>query len=193
MDGKTAKSRADSHKTARVESRRLMGPLSLAITVDAPRERVFDFLCDLSIRPSWTGGFTSDHRLERIEAKGVGAAIRFWADAPGGIRYMESVIAETEPPHRVVEHGRGGRMDRTKVRAVWEISEGGAGVSEVQLTFWTEPGTLPGRIGELPLARRWWRRNWRRALRRMRDQIESGEEPASRIGVAGADRLPAPV
>src|SRR5688572_15623775 len=142
-----------------------MGPLSLAITVDAPRDRVFDFICDLSIRPSWAGHFTSDHRLERLDAKGEGAAIRFWVDAPGGIRYMETVIAEAERPHRVVEHGRGGKWDRTKIRAVWELAEGGGGVTELRLTFWTEPGTPLDRIAELPLAGRWWKRNWRRALR----------------------------
>jgi hypothetical protein len=167
-----------------------MGPLSLTIAVDAPRDRVFDFIGDLSIRPAWTDHFTSDHRLERLEAKGEGAGIRFWVDAPGGIRYMESVIAEADRAHRIVEHGRGGKLDRTKVRAVWELGESGAGgATELQLTFWTEPGTPLDRIAEVPLAGRWWKRNWRRALRRMRDQIESGEEP-KRIVVAGGDRLP---
>jgi hypothetical protein len=102
---------------------------------------------------------------------------------------METVIAEAERPHLVVEHGRGGRMDGTQVRAVWELTEGPGGVTEVQLTFWTKPGSLLARISEKPLAGRWWRRNWKRALRDMRELIESGEEPQSRVGVAGADRL----
>jgi uncharacterized protein YndB with AHSA1/START domain len=170
-----------------------MGPISLSTSIDASRDRVFDFISDLAIRPSWTDHFTADHRLERIEATGQGAAIRFCIDAPGGIRYMETVIAEAERPNLIVEHGRGGRLDRTKMRAIWELVEGAGGVTDVTLTFWTEPGSVLDRIGEIPFAGRWWRRNWSRALRRLRDLIESDEEPPGRIAVAGGDRLPAGV
>jgi uncharacterized protein YndB with AHSA1/START domain len=168
-----------------------MGPISLTTSIDASRDRVFDFICDLSIRPSWTDHFAGDYRLERLEPRGVGAAARFRVAAPGGIEYRETVIAEAERPHLIAEHGRGGGMDRTQVRATWELTEGPGGVTDVQLTFLTKPGTLPARIAEIPLAGRWWRRNWSRALRRMRELIESGEEPQDRIVVAGADRLPA--
>jgi uncharacterized protein YndB with AHSA1/START domain len=170
-----------------------MRPLSLNTDIDATRDRVFDFICDLSLRPSWTGHFATDYRLARVEPSGVGAAARFWVDAPGGIRYMETVIAEAERPHLIAEHGRGGRLDGTRIRTIWELSETPGGVTEVQLTFWTEPGTPVGRIAEIPLAKRWWRRSWRRSLRSMRELIESGAEPQGRIGVGGGDRLPAGV
>ncbi len=170
-----------------------MGPLSLTTRIDAPRERVFDLICDLSNRPSWTGNFASDYRLAREQPSGVGAAARFCVDAPGGIRYMETVIAEAERPHLIAERGRGGRLDRTTIRAVWELTEGSGGVTELQLTFWTEPGALLDRLGELPFAGRWWKRNWSRALRQLRELVESGEEPPERIGIAGRDRLPTAV
>jgi uncharacterized protein YndB with AHSA1/START domain len=170
-----------------------MGPITLTASVDAPRERVFDFVCDLSIRPSWIDHFATDYRLLRLEPQGEGAAARFWVDAPGGIRFMETVIAEAERPHLVVENGRGGRLDRIRARTNWELSEGAGGVTDVRLTFWTEPGTPLDRIAEFPLAKRWWKRNWSRALRRLREVIESGEEPEGRVRVAGADRLPAVV
>ena len=70
-----------------------MGPISLSTSIDASRERVFDFICDLAIRPSWTDHFTSDYRLERILASGQGAAARFRVDAPAGVRYMETMVA----------------------------------------------------------------------------------------------------
>lgn len=170
-----------------------MGPISLTTTVDASRERVFDFIADLSLRPSWTDHFASDFRLERLEPSGVGAAVRCFVDAPGGVRFMETVIAEAERPHLIVENGRGGRLDRTRIRTNWELVEGPGGVTEVRLTFWTEPGSLLDRVAELPLAKRWWKRNWSRALRRLQEVVESGREPANRIGVAGGDRLPAGV
>jgi len=163
-----------------------VGPISLTTSIDAPRERIFDFICDLAARPSWTDHFISDYRLERIPARGQGAAARFRVDAPAGVRYMETVIAEAERPFRVVEHGRGGRLDRVPMRLVWELEEGPT--TNVTLTFWTTPASRFDRLRELGRTR-WWRRRWSRALRRMRELIESGAV-ASRTQVAGGDRLP---
>jgi uncharacterized protein YndB with AHSA1/START domain len=164
-----------------------MGPISLSTSIDASRERVFDFICDLAIRPSWTDHFASDYRLERISAKGLGAAARFRVDAPAGVRYMETVIAEAERPFRVVEHGRGGRLDRLPIRIVWEL-EGGP-TTNLTLTFWTSPTTAFDHMRELGRTR-WWRRRWKKALARMREQIESGAAVA-RTEVAGGDRIQA--
>jgi uncharacterized protein YndB with AHSA1/START domain len=164
-----------------------VGPISLDTSIDAPRERVFDFICDLAIRPSWIDHFASDYRLERIQARGQGAAARFRVDAPAGVRYMETVIAEADRPYRVVEHGRGGRLDRVPMRIVWELEEGPT--TRLTLTFWTSPASAFDRIRELGRTR-WWRRRWKRALRRMGEQIESGTV-APPTGVAGADRVPA--
>ena len=163
-----------------------MGPLSLTIAVDASRERVFDFICDLGVRPAWTDHLAREYRLERLPPSGVGAAARFRVDAPAGVRYMETVIAEAERPYRVVEHGRGGRLDRIPMRTVWELREGPT--TTVVLTFWTAPASPIDRVREIGHTR-WWRRRWSRALRRMRDLLESGEEPP-RLGAAGGDRLP---
>jgi hypothetical protein len=164
-----------------------VGPLSLTTAVDAPREQVFDFICDLSVRPAWTDHFARDYRLERVPAQGQGAAARFRVDAPAGVRYMETVIAEAERPYRIVEHARGGRLDRIPMRAVWELREGPT--TEVVLTFWSEPTALIDRIRERG-RERWWRRRWAKALRRMRELLESGAE-APRAGIAGRDRPPA--
>jgi hypothetical protein len=163
-----------------------VGPLSLDISIDAPRERVFEFIADLGLRPSFTDHFASDFRLERIEPAGRGAAARFRLHAPAGIRYMETVISEADRPYRVVEHCRGGRLDRVPMRLVWELSEGPT--TEVKLTFWTSPSSAFDRVRERG-RERWWRRRLGKALRRLRDQIESGEA-APRAGVAGENRVP---
>ena len=165
-----------------------MGPISLNISIDAPRERVFDTICDLSRRPSWAE-FVHEYRLERVEAAGEGAAARFRIDAPGGIRYMETVIAKAQRPHTVAEHGRGGHLDRVPIRAVWELAGGAGGVTELSLTFWTEPGAVFDSVRELGRGR-WWRRRWSRALRALRQQLESGEGLPEQVSVAGADRQP---
>jgi len=166
-----------------------MGPISLSVAVDAPREEVFDFLVDLSTRSAWSDHFVSDYRLERIPPTGKGAAARFRLDAPGGVRFMETVIAEADRPHLIVEHGRGGHLDRVPLRTVWELKEG-PGVTTVVLTFWTEPGALLDRLRELGRSS-WWRRRWRKALRRMRDLIETGAASTPHAEIAGGDRVPA--
>jgi uncharacterized protein YndB with AHSA1/START domain len=165
-----------------------VGPISLNSSIDAPRERVFDFISDLAIRPSWMDHFARDYRLERITATGQGAAARFRVDAPAGVRYMETVIAEADRPFRIVEHGRGGRLDRLPIRIVWEL-EGGP-TTNLTLTFWTTPTSAFDRVRELGRTR-WWRRRWKKALTRMREQVESGAAPP-RTEVAGGDRIPAP-
>ena len=161
----------------------------MTTSIDAPRERVFDFISDLGTRDGWIDHFAEEYRLARIAAQGVGAAARFRVDAPAGVRYMETVIAEVERPYRIVEHGRGGRLDRTAIRTVWELEEGPT--TTVTLTFWTVPANGFDRMREMGRTR-WWRRRWSKALRRMREIIESGES-VPRTEAAGGDRLPTTV
>jgi uncharacterized protein YndB with AHSA1/START domain len=163
-----------------------VGPITITTSIDAPRDRVFDLICDLAARPSWIDHFATEYRVERIPATGRGAAARFRVDAPAGVRYMETVIAETDRPYRVVEHARGGRLDRISMRLVWELEAGPT--TTVTLTFWTMPPSIFDRVRELG-RERWWRRRWTKALTRMRELVESGAS-VTRIEVAGADRVP---
>jgi uncharacterized protein YndB with AHSA1/START domain len=163
-----------------------VGPITITTSIDAPRERVFDFICDLATRPSWIDHFADDYRVERIPSSGRGAAARFRVGAPAGIRYMETVIAETDRPHEIVEHARGGRLDHIPMRLVWELEAGPT--TTVRLTFWTEPPTIFDRIRETG-RERWWRRRWAKALTRMRELIESGAA-VPRVEIAGGDRVP---
>ena len=167
-----------------------MGPISLSLQVDAPRSRVLDLICDLSRRPAWTDHFIDQYRLERLDPSGVGAGARFRVGAPGGIEWMETVVAEVERPNKVVEHGSGGRFNRVQIRTLWELSEGPGAVTTITLTFWTEPKTLFDRLRELGRSG-WWRRRWSRALRRLRDATESPDARIEPVAVAGGAHLPA--
>jgi uncharacterized protein YndB with AHSA1/START domain len=169
-----------------------VGPVSAKTTIDVPRARVYELLSDLANRASFTDHFIDELRLQRIESAGIGAALRFRITDRGF--WMESVIAEAEPPHRLVERGRGGRLDRIPVSTVWELVEGPAPSScVVSVTFVTQPQNLADRAqdaaGHLRGTERWYRRQWSRALARLKDVAESGDEPA-RVVVAGADRIP---
>lgn len=166
-----------------------MRPVSAKISIDAPRERVFDLLSDLSVRPSFTDHFLSDYRLERVDPVGPGAAARFRLRVSGD--WLDTVIdGASERPHLVREHGRGGPSNRIPVFTVWEIAEGpGPGGCEVTVTFWSEPQGIPDKLRELPGGSRYFRRDWRRALMRLRE-IAEGERAAEHVDIAGTDRVP---
>ena len=165
-----------------------MGPISVTKAIDAPRERVFDFLCDLANRPSVTDHFMREFRLERLESSGVGAAARFQVSEPR--MWMETVIEEVSPPHRLLERGRGGRLDRIPIETCWQLTEAGAEGCEVTVTFQTSPSHPVDRLRERLGGALFYRRQWSIALARLKELMESGRTPA-RVRVAGGDRAPA--
>jgi hypothetical protein len=165
-----------------------MGPISVTKAIDAPREPIFDLLSDLADRPAFTDHFIGELRLERFESAGVGAAARMQIER-GGL-WMETVIVEAERPYRILEQGKGGRLDRIPILTAWEIVEGpSAAGSVVTLRFGTEPSHPVDRMHELWRGERYFRRQWSTALTRLRDLIESGQ-PGKRASIAGGARVP---
>lgn len=166
-----------------------MRPVFASISIDAPRERVFDFLSDLSARPSFCDHFLVQYRLQRLDPVGVGAAARFRLRQSGD--WMDTAIERAERPHLIREAGHGGRSNRVPAFTVWELAEGASpGATELSVTFWTEPTMLLDRARELFGSSRYFRRDLQRALGRLRSLVE-GDEPVERVGVAGGDRMPA--
>jgi hypothetical protein len=164
-----------------------MGPISASISMDLERERAFEFLSDLANRQGFTDHFIEQLRLERLPSTGIGAAARFRTGPRRARMWMETVIEELEAPHRIYERGRGGRIDRIPIFTVWELIERPGPTTEVRLIFWTEASHPMDRLKELG-AGRWYRRRWDRALRRLKELLESGR-PVERVGVAGGDRV----
>ena len=158
------------------------------ITIDAPRERVFALVADLAMRPAFCDHFQEEYRLQRIESTGVGAAARFRVGAPRFPIWMESVITELEAPHLVIERGRGSRIDRMPIGIGWELVESAGTMTDLTVSFWTEPTHMVDKAKDRMASAGWYERQWRRAVRRLRDLAESGDgvEP---IRVAGASRL----
>jgi uncharacterized protein YndB with AHSA1/START domain len=165
-----------------------MGPVSATVSIDAPRERVFEVISDLANRPAFCDHFAREFHLQRLEPRGVGAAARFRTEAPAFHIWMETVIVEAEPPHRLVERGRGARADRMEFGTAWELVEGAGATTDVTVTFWGQGSkrvdSMRARLG----ARRWYRRQWKRALRRLRALIED-EQPIEPLRVAGTSRI----
>ena len=165
-----------------------MGPISAEIEIDAPRERVFATIADLALRPSFTDHFLTGFHLTRLDSTGVGAGARFRVASPLRSVWMDTTIAELEPPHKLVERGRGGRANRIPVTTVWELTEGAGLLTKVRLSRWTEASNPVDRAVELAAANSVWeQRGWRQALQRLRDQLESNEDALAPLAVAGGN------
>jgi uncharacterized protein YndB with AHSA1/START domain len=165
-----------------------MGPVSAEIEIDVPRQRAFDAIADLALRPVFTDHFLSDFHLTRIESGGVGAGARFRIAVRPRRVWMDTAIAEVEEPHRLLEHGRGGRGNRIPSTTLWELTEGPGALTKVRVSYWTEPSNPIDRALELLSgASIPYERRWREALRRLRDQLESGELDQRRLAVAGGN------
>lgn len=166
-----------------------MRPVSASASIDVPRERIFDLLVDLSIRPAFTDHFIDEYRLARVDPIGVGASARFLLEHAGV--WVDSAIEVAERPHLIREHGRGGRGNRVPWFTVWEIAEGPSPEgSELTVTIWTEPASIFDRLGETGVSGRRLRRDLARALARLREIAETDRQ-LEHVGVGGADLLPA--
>lgn len=168
-----------------------MGPVSAEAEIDVPRPRVFEAIADLALRPAFMDHFVSGFHLTRIESTGVGAGARFrFAVRPRAV-WMDTTIVEAEEPHRIVEHGRGGRVNRIPSRTLWELTEGPGSLTKVRVSYWTEPSNPADRGLELlSAASISYERHWREALRRLRELLETGKLEEGRVAVAGGNPHP---
>jgi uncharacterized protein YndB with AHSA1/START domain len=168
-----------------------MGPVSAEIEIDAPRERAFEAIGDLSQRLSFTDHFLDGFHLTRIEPVGLGAGARFRFRHWPRSFWADTRIAELEAPHRIVEHGRGGRANRIPTTTVWELLEGTGTLTRVRVSFWTEPSNPIDRALEtLSGAAPRQERAWREALRRLRDQLEADTPIKPALALAGGNPHP---
>jgi uncharacterized protein YndB with AHSA1/START domain len=141
--------------------------VTVSTVISAPREQVFDFVCDLASRPAFTDHFMRDYRLARVDPVGAGAAARFQLRAPLAKEYAELQITEADRPRRIVEEIRVGRRGRNRSVALYDFIVEGGGTTRVELTTYSEPATPIDRLKEIGAAG-WMRRQTRKALDRLR-------------------------
>ena len=144
-----------------------MREVTVSTVISAPREQVFDFVCDLAGRPAFTDHFMRDYRLARADPVGAGAAARFQLRAPLAKEYAELQITEADRPRRIVEEIRVGRRGRNRSVALYDFIVEGGGTTRVELTTYSEPATPIDRLKEIGAAG-WMRRQTRKALDRLR-------------------------
>lgn len=163
-----------------------MHPVTASITIDAPRERVFDYLQDIANHPSFTDHYLTDWRLTREDSVGRGAGARFRIKAPGNrFGWGDVTFVEVQRPHRIVEVGRSGKGNRIRTMGVYELSEAHGHATKLSFTLETEPAMLSDKMMETLGGRAWIARKNAKAMRRLRGIIESGVPAGQRVTVAG--------
>jgi uncharacterized protein YndB with AHSA1/START domain len=161
--------------------------------ISAPRERVYELIADVAARPAWNDHYMKDYRLVTPRSVGAGAGGRYRLDAPGATRYVEFTLVGANPPRRVAEEGRTGRMGRTRYGAEYELTEPARGLTRVAMTVWTEPENAIERFRESIRFRRFLRRRAKKGLERLRQIFEEGgDEPLARATIAGYETRKAP-
>ena len=165
-----------------------MDPVTVSITIDTPRERVFDYLQDIANHPEFSDHFLVEWHLTREDSVGRGAGARFRVKARGPARrfsWADVTFTEVARPHRIVEIGRFGKSNRIRTVGVYELTDGPGGTTHVRFSVETEPRMLSDRLIEALGQRRWLRRKSMRALRRLRSILELDEGRGRRATIAG--------
>jgi uncharacterized protein YndB with AHSA1/START domain len=161
-------------------------PVNVSITVARPREEVFDYLADIANHAEFTDHYLKDWHLTREDPVGRGAGARFRVKAPlQRFSWMGVSFIQVDAPWRIVEAGRGGKFNRIRSMTVYTLEPASDAGTRVRLSVETEPVTISDRLMESLGARRWTRRQNRRALRRLRSILEDGTHRGARVTIAG--------
>ncbi|MEA2311033.1 MAG: hypothetical protein QOE28_1001 [Solirubrobacteraceae bacterium] len=162
-----------------------MDPVTAAVTIDRPREEVFDYLVDIANHPEFSDHYLKDWRLTRVDSIGRGAGARFRMDAPfQRFGWGDMTFIEVERPYRIAAAGRGGKFNRNKTFSTWTLTPS-SGATRVEFSTETEPALPTDRIMEAFGLRRWFRRGSRKAMRRLQAILEEDRDRGRRATVAG--------
>ena len=162
-----------------------MDPITVSTTIAKPREEVFEYLADIANHPEFTDHYLVDWHLTRADPYGLGAGARFRIKAPmSRFAWADMTFAELQPPYRIVEHGRGGKYNRTRMLGTYTLSPGAGGTTKVEYTYETEPPLLSDKLLEALGGRAWTRRQTAKAMRRLRSILEEGRARGRRASVA---------
>jgi uncharacterized protein YndB with AHSA1/START domain len=159
-------------------------PIRVTRNVDAPREVVFDYLADVANHAEFTDHYLADFRLGRLESRGVGASYRYRLRFPLARMWGETVVTESDEPHRLALEGQIGRIGRVKTAALFTLTRTDHGLTRVDYELESFPATRMDRLKEALGLRAWLRGNSEKALRRVARILEQGEPSTHAARVA---------
>jgi uncharacterized protein YndB with AHSA1/START domain len=159
-------------------------PFTVTTTINRPREEIYEYLSDIANHAEFSDHYMVDWHLTRENSVGVGAGASFRSKIPRNrFAWGDMVIAEMQPPYRILMHGRGGKYNRIRTLGVYTLQPA-AGGTRVQYTYETEPRMPSDKLMEILGGRAWQKRKSHRALRRLRSIAENGRDRGTRAGYA---------
>jgi len=157
---------------------------TVSATIAKPREEVFEYLADIANHAEFTDHYLTDWHLTRVDSYGTGAGARFRVKAPlNRFGWADRTFSEVQQPYRIVERGRGGKYNRTRMLGTYTLSPGAGDTTKVEYSFESEPPLLSDRLLET-IGRPFTRRRAARGLRRLRTILEENRERGRRASVA---------
>ena len=154
-----------------------MIPVRLETYISAPREDVFDLVGDLSRRIAWTDHFQREYHLTRVRSQGLEAAARYRTDPPFRKElYTETSLAEYDRARRIVEDGREGRLNRSRVQVTWDFFQDGPSLTRIEFEMLTDPHRRLEAVQQSLGGHGYYKRQWRTALERLRMIFEEPRE-----------------
>ena len=130
---------------------------------------MFDYLADIANHAEFSDHYLVDWHLLREDPRGVGAGARFRVKAPlNRFAWADLTISEAQRPYRILERGRGGKYNRTRIVATYTLQPAPDRRTRVDLTLRPSPRCPPIRLMEALGGRSWMRRKSARAMRRLR-------------------------
>ncbi len=88
-----------------------MDPITASITIDRPREEVFDYLADIANHPEFSDHYLTQWHLLRVESYGRGAGARFKIEAPlDRFAWGDMTFIDVERPFKITAAGRSGEV-----------------------------------------------------------------------------------
>jgi uncharacterized membrane protein len=152
-----------------------MKPINVSVTIDRPRDEVYEYLDVLANHEAFCDHFLSDWSASG-PAGGVGAKVRVKAKSPGPETWIDIEVVEVDAPERTVERGTSAE-GRRRTRGTYTLGElpGNRTLVEFELVYEAAPAY---ERAALPLLRPWLRRANEKAMERLAEQLAPVGLPA---------------
>jgi uncharacterized protein YndB with AHSA1/START domain len=167
-------------------------PVSSTTVIARPPDEVYAYLVDVANHAEFTDHYLKEFRLTREDSIGLGAGARFRVDAPlNRFSWGDVTIVEADPGRRIVQRGRTGKFNRIRLVSVYDLEPSGASTRVTLTTETEQPRLLSDKIME-SIAKGWFKRKQRKAVKRLQAILEEGRSRGARATIAaGGPRKPA--
>lgn len=146
-----------------------MKPVHVSVSVDRPREDVFDFIDVLANHESYMDHMFVDWSFSG-PAFGVGARARARVSAPASREIAEFEVVESERPARTVEQGVSAHGKR-HTRGTYTLTERPDGGTDVDFEMGWDKAPRTERMAP-PLTRLFLRRALGKGMKRLAKELE---------------------